>query len=158
MQKLAIYAPMINTAPYVMFWMHADPLQGQVGGVWVLEIETFLGPVKRHQRYRDEGLQAQQHGVYLLAGEADHFDCHLLRGALSAAGVPDQQETAFLIPVQGGFAAASTTTWRRSTVTSTSSPTGYGGRGLRATLNSQPIDRNMAGKVPHDVATRLRLA
>jgi hypothetical protein len=25
-------------------------------------------------------------------------------------------------------------------------------------LKKQPIDRNMAGKVPHDVATRLKLA
>jgi hypothetical protein len=29
-----------------MFWLHADPLRGQVGGGWALEIETFLGPVK----------------------------------------------------------------------------------------------------------------
>jgi hypothetical protein len=36
---LAIYAPMIYTAPYVMFLMRADPLRGQVGGGWVLEIE-----------------------------------------------------------------------------------------------------------------------
>jgi hypothetical protein len=37
---------MIYTAPYVMFWMRADPLRGQVGGGWALEIKTFLGPVK----------------------------------------------------------------------------------------------------------------
>jgi hypothetical protein len=30
---LAIYAPMIYTAPCVMFWMRADPLRGQVGGL-----------------------------------------------------------------------------------------------------------------------------
>ncbi len=35
---LAIFAPM-NTAPYVMFLMRADPLRGQVGGGWALEIE-----------------------------------------------------------------------------------------------------------------------
>jgi hypothetical protein len=40
---------MIYTAPYVMFLMSADPLRGQVGGGWALEIETFLGPVKWHR-------------------------------------------------------------------------------------------------------------
>jgi hypothetical protein len=38
---LAIYAPMIYTAPCVMFLMRADPLRGQVGGGWALEIENF---------------------------------------------------------------------------------------------------------------------
>jgi hypothetical protein len=42
---LAIYGPMIYTAPYVMLFMRANPLQGQVGGGRALEIETFLGPV-----------------------------------------------------------------------------------------------------------------
>jgi hypothetical protein len=50
--KLVISAPMIYTEPYIMFWMCADPLQGQVGGGWALEIETFLGPVKWHQTVR----------------------------------------------------------------------------------------------------------
>ncbi len=36
------------TAPYVMFFMPANPLRGQVGGGRALEIETFLGPVKWH--------------------------------------------------------------------------------------------------------------
>jgi hypothetical protein len=31
------------TAPCVMFLMHADPLQGQVGGGWALTIKSFLG-------------------------------------------------------------------------------------------------------------------
>jgi hypothetical protein len=35
---------MIYTAPYVMFLMRVDPLRGQVGGGWALEIEIFLGP------------------------------------------------------------------------------------------------------------------
>ncbi len=35
-----------------MFLMHADPLRGQVGGGWALEIETFLGPVKCHGALR----------------------------------------------------------------------------------------------------------
>ncbi len=41
---IAIDAPMIYTAPYVMFLMRTDPLRGQVEGDWALEIETFLGP------------------------------------------------------------------------------------------------------------------
>ena len=32
-----------------MFWMRADPLRGQVGLGWALEIETFLGPAKWHR-------------------------------------------------------------------------------------------------------------
>ncbi len=32
------YATMIYTAPYVMSLMRADPLLGQVGGGWALEI------------------------------------------------------------------------------------------------------------------------
>jgi hypothetical protein len=49
---MAIYAPLSYTAPYVMFLMRADPLQGQMGGSWALEIETFLGPVKLHRAIR----------------------------------------------------------------------------------------------------------
>ncbi len=40
-EKIAIYAPMIHTAPSVMFLMRADPLPGQVGGGWALEIDIF---------------------------------------------------------------------------------------------------------------------
>jgi hypothetical protein len=36
----------VYTAPCLMFLMRADPLRGQVGGGWALEIESFLGPVK----------------------------------------------------------------------------------------------------------------
>jgi hypothetical protein len=43
---------MIYTAPCVMFLMRADPLRGQVGGGWALEIESFLGPVKWHRADR----------------------------------------------------------------------------------------------------------
>jgi hypothetical protein len=39
-------------APCVMFLVHADPLQGQVGGGWPLEIESFFGPVKWHRADR----------------------------------------------------------------------------------------------------------
>jgi hypothetical protein len=42
---LANYAPMIYTAPCVMFLKRADPFRDQVGGGWALEIESFLGPV-----------------------------------------------------------------------------------------------------------------
>ncbi len=48
----AIYAPMIYTAPCVMLLMRADPLRGQVGGGWALEIWSFLGPVKCHRADR----------------------------------------------------------------------------------------------------------
>jgi hypothetical protein len=50
--KLVISAPVIYTEPYVMFWMCADSLQGQVGEGWALEIKTFLGPVKWHRTVR----------------------------------------------------------------------------------------------------------
>ncbi len=46
MGNLSIYPPMIYTAPCIMFWMHAYPLRGQVGGVWALEIKSFLDLVK----------------------------------------------------------------------------------------------------------------
>jgi hypothetical protein len=32
---------MIYTAQCIMFLMRADPLRGQVGGGWTLEIESF---------------------------------------------------------------------------------------------------------------------
>ncbi len=40
---IAIYAPMIYTAPGIMFWMGAYSLRGQVGGVCALESRVF-GP------------------------------------------------------------------------------------------------------------------
>ncbi len=49
---LTIYAPMIYTAPCIMFWMPAYPLRWKVGGSWALEIESFLGPVKWHRADR----------------------------------------------------------------------------------------------------------
>jgi hypothetical protein len=39
-------------SPCIMFWMHAYPLRGEVGGGWALEFESFLGPLKWHQAYR----------------------------------------------------------------------------------------------------------
>jgi hypothetical protein len=49
---LTIYAPMIYTAPCIMFWMLAYPLRGQVGGGWGLEFKSFLGLVKLNQADR----------------------------------------------------------------------------------------------------------
>jgi hypothetical protein len=37
---------MIYTAPCIMFWMRAYPLQGEVGGGWALELaKKFLLPI-----------------------------------------------------------------------------------------------------------------
>jgi hypothetical protein len=58
--RLTIYAPMIYTAPYIMFWMRAYPLRGQVGGGWALEFESFLGPVKWHRADRRVPFGAQK--------------------------------------------------------------------------------------------------
>jgi hypothetical protein len=38
---IAIFGPMIHTAPYLTLLMLANPLRGQVGGGSALEIETF---------------------------------------------------------------------------------------------------------------------
>ncbi len=60
LQFLAIYSPMIYKVPCVMFLMRADPLRGQVGGGWALEIECFLGPVKWHRADRRVPVGAQK--------------------------------------------------------------------------------------------------
>jgi hypothetical protein len=49
---LTISAPMIYTAPCIMFWKRAYPLLGEVGGGWALEFSSFLGPVKWHPAVR----------------------------------------------------------------------------------------------------------
>jgi hypothetical protein len=46
-----------------MFLMRADPLRGQVGGGWALEIESFLSPVKWHGAERREPFGAQKHEI-----------------------------------------------------------------------------------------------
>ncbi len=51
---LAIYAPMIYTAPCVMFLMRADTLRGQIGKGLGLEIESFLGPKTREIIFADD--------------------------------------------------------------------------------------------------------
>jgi hypothetical protein len=43
---------MIYTAPYLMRLMRANPLRGQVGWGWAMEIENFSGPVKQHRAVR----------------------------------------------------------------------------------------------------------
>ncbi len=43
---LTIYAPVIYTAPCIMFWMRPYTLRGEVVGGWALEFPSFLGPVK----------------------------------------------------------------------------------------------------------------
>jgi hypothetical protein len=64
---IAIDAPMIYTAPCVMFLMRADTLRGQVGGGWALEIETFLGPVNRADRRVPFGTQKTRESVVYTA-------------------------------------------------------------------------------------------
>ncbi len=56
---------MIYTAPYVMFLMLADPLRGQLGGGWGLEIDTFLGPVKWHRAVGRVPFWAQKFEMYI---------------------------------------------------------------------------------------------
>jgi hypothetical protein len=47
--SITIYAPVIYTAPCIIFWMRAYPLRGEVEGGWALEFESFLGPLHWHQ-------------------------------------------------------------------------------------------------------------
>ncbi len=53
---LAMYAPVIYTAPCIMFLMRADMYvyitRAGGRGLWALEIESFLGPVKWHRADR----------------------------------------------------------------------------------------------------------
>ncbi len=51
---------MVYVPVYVMFLMRANPLRGQVGEGWALEIETFLGPVKFHRAVRRVSFGAQK--------------------------------------------------------------------------------------------------
>ncbi len=43
-----------------MLLMRADPLRGQVGGGWALEIESFLGPLKWYRANRRVTFEAQK--------------------------------------------------------------------------------------------------
>jgi hypothetical protein len=51
---------MIYTALCIMFWMPAYSLEGQVGGGWALEIESFLSAVKWHRADRRVPFGAQK--------------------------------------------------------------------------------------------------
>jgi hypothetical protein len=39
--------------------MQADPIRGQVGGGWALDIDTFFGPLKKHRAVRRVPFGAQ---------------------------------------------------------------------------------------------------
>jgi hypothetical protein len=41
-KRNSTYGPLIDTALYVMLLMWANPLLGQMGGGWALEISTYL--------------------------------------------------------------------------------------------------------------------
>ncbi len=58
--ELTIYAPMIYTAPCVMFLMRADTLLGEVVGELALEISSFVGPCEMARAYRRVPLEAQK--------------------------------------------------------------------------------------------------
>ncbi len=76
-------APMIYAALYIMFWMHAYPLLGQVGGVWALEFESFLSPVKWHRNWYQTlctGLYKSKVHKYLVITDP-HSCCPDLRRA-----------------------------------------------------------------------------
>jgi hypothetical protein len=70
---------MIYAAPHAMFLMRADPLRGQVGGVCALEIETFLGPVKRHRAVRRVPFRAQKSREIISTLQPVHFSSHLFK-------------------------------------------------------------------------------
>jgi hypothetical protein len=56
---------MIYAAPYVIFWMRAYPLRGEVGGGWALEFPSFLGPVNGNEPIRESDIWAQNTRVFL---------------------------------------------------------------------------------------------
>jgi hypothetical protein len=81
-QIITIYAPVIYTAPSIMFWMGAYTLRGEVGGGWALEFPRFLGPVKWERADRRVPFWAQ--------GENDkrqkHFYFRKVSGLLKSLG------------------------------------------------------------------------
>jgi hypothetical protein len=58
--QINYYAPMIYTA-YILFWMRAYPLRGEVGGGWALEFPSFLGPVKWERADRRKIPEVKNH-------------------------------------------------------------------------------------------------
>jgi hypothetical protein len=65
---------MIYTASYVMFWVRADPLRGQGGEGWALEIKAFLGPVKWHRAIRRVPFGAQKNLWIRIREDKTHWD------------------------------------------------------------------------------------
>jgi hypothetical protein len=51
---------MIYIAPFILFWMRAYLLFGEMGGGWALEFKSFLGPVKWHRADRRGPFGAQK--------------------------------------------------------------------------------------------------
>ncbi len=49
LSRVTIYAPMIYTAPCVMFLMRAHTLCGEVGGSWRWKSRVLWAPVKLHE-------------------------------------------------------------------------------------------------------------
>jgi hypothetical protein len=65
---LTIYAPMIYTAPYIIFWMRAYPLRGEVRGGWALEFLSYLGNKPIGEFHLELGGRGGgEEGVYLIA-------------------------------------------------------------------------------------------
>ncbi len=54
--KFNFYAPMIYTAPCIMFWMRAYPLRGPVGGGWAMDVDLDLYPTFYFDADRDPDL------------------------------------------------------------------------------------------------------
>jgi hypothetical protein len=71
---------MIDSAPYTLLLMQANPLRGQVGGGWALEIETFLGPVKWHRAVRRVPFGANLGPQMSLAATAVEIDSPAMPG------------------------------------------------------------------------------
>ncbi len=66
------YAPMIYTALYVMFLMRANPLLGQVGGGWALEISPN-GSIPFHRPKKVSISRAQPPPTCPSNGSAHHY-------------------------------------------------------------------------------------
>jgi hypothetical protein len=68
---ITIYAPLIYTAPYIMFCIHAAyPLRGQVGGGWALEIEEYTAPCIMFWMHAAYPLRGQVGGGWALEIES----------------------------------------------------------------------------------------
>jgi hypothetical protein len=69
-----------------MLLMRANPLGGQVGGGWALEIETYLGPVKWYQADRRIPFGAQKVEIFLISQRRESYmRCCQLHSLLPSA-------------------------------------------------------------------------